>query len=121
MNISGFAHALEGTAIATRPSLQRPRAWNVPPAPAPAPEPLTFVVHRTNGKLWPALYHGDKKIGCYDKIEKQWPLDTLPNAAELCALPPGKLLFELWSRFQALETLGALQERAGPPTPRSAG
>jgi hypothetical protein len=109
MNIAGFAAALTGCNITKRPRT------------SPAlPEPLTFVVHRTNGRLWPALYHGEWKIGCYDEIAREWPLDTLPNAAELCAMPPGDLMRELWSRYQALETLGALPERAGPPTPRSA-
>ena len=88
--------------------------------PKPAPEPLTFVVHRVNGKLSPALYHGDHKIGCKDPIVYELPIDTLPNGAELCALPPGELLFERWSLYQALETLGALPERVGPPTKRSA-
>jgi hypothetical protein len=83
-------------------------------------EELTFVVHRVNGRLSPALYHGKDRLGCYDPIVFERRIDILSNGAELCAMLPGELLFELWSRWQALETLGALPERAGPPTPRSA-
>lgn len=103
MNISGFASALDGRAID-------------PPKPAPAPEPLTFVVHRTNGNLWAALYHGDRKIGCKDVIVFERPVEN----PERLAMQPSALLAELWARYQALHSLGALPERAGPPTPRSA-
>lgn len=82
-------------------------------------EPLNFVVHRTNGAEHPALYHGDDRIGCCDRIVFDQRIDTLPNGTELCAKPAGELLFELWSRWQALQSLGALPQRAGPPTPRT--
>lgn len=85
------------------------------------PEPLTFVVHSVNGHLSPALYHGEDMLGCHDLIVFDRRLDTQPDGIEICAMPPGDLLFELWSRFLALETLGALPERVGPPTPRGAG
>lgn len=125
MNISGFADALKDCDLAKpvlrqpdRPPLQCQFAASAEPA--PPPEPLTFVVHRVNGVLSPALYHGDKKIGCRDPIVLEQRIDTLPNAAELCTRPLGELMFESWARFQALDELGALPERVGPPTPRSA-
>jgi hypothetical protein len=109
VNPSGFAAAL---------------ADHLPERSAPPPkrkiEPLTFAVHRVNGSLSPALYHG-YKMGRRDPVVFEQRIDTLPNGAELCAMPAGELLDELWSRYLALETLGALPERVGPPTKRSAG
>ena len=67
-------------------------------------EPLTFVVHRTNGSLWAVLYHGDRKIGCKDAIAFERPVDN----PELLAMQPRALLVELWARYQALHSLGAL-------------
>ncbi len=75
---------------------------------SPAPEPMTFVVHRHNGALSPALYHGDLKIGCKDEIVFERRLDTLPNGTLMRLRPHAELLAELWARYQALHSLGAL-------------
>ncbi len=74
-----------------------------------SPKPLIFVVHRTpSGRLSPALYHDEHLPAFHDGIVFRRRLDTLPNGAELTARPHGDLMRELFSRFLALQELGAL-------------
>lgn len=72
------------------------------------PEPLIFVVHRVRGELSPALYHDDRLPPRCDPVVYQQRIDTLPNAAELMAAPPGELMRGLFRRYLDLIELGAV-------------
>ncbi len=66
--------------------------------------PLIFVVHRTNGREHPALYHEDRLPPKHDPVVYQLRLDKQPNADALAKLS----LTELWKRYLAGRELGAL-------------
>ncbi len=66
--------------------------------------PLIFVVHRTNGREHPVLYHEDHLPPKHDTVVYQIRIDKQPNAEVMAALS----LTELYKRYLAGRELGVL-------------